>query len=426
MLDAQEIQDIRELMEFEAQRKSPPEGFPKFPDIPAGRYNDEEFFQLEKEHYWSKLWTFAGHMDEIPEIGSYKLWEMSGEPIVIVRGKDNKARAFFNTCRHRGASLVVEEYGQGAGGLTCGYHGWTYDYEGNLINLRDKRDFVDLDMSCRGLYSIKTEQYGKLIFVNFDEDAIPLSEYLGPFTKQWEEFAFGETRLVKRYVWDLACNWKIAMEANMEVYHVKSIHPVTVDGQLDYRGNVNVLFPRGHSRMVAPNRPEWMAAMPPKPDHIPEIETVGEIARTCVQSYHLEPNIVMPVSATLFPILQFWPDGRGNTKFEIWWIGADWGEGEAPPEWEEAIRAFDDVLVEDTHFGDWIQKSVDSSAFKGAPLCYQEARIYHAHQSMDKTIGANRVPEHLRIEPVLTEDWVYPKSEVERLRQYEATKAAAE
>jgi hypothetical protein len=45
---------------------------------------------------------------------------------------------------------------------------------------------------------------------------------------------------------------------------------------------------------------------------------------------------------------------------------------------------------------------------------------------MDKTIGANRVPEHLRIEPVLTEDWVYPKSEVERLRQYEATKAAAE
>lgn len=425
-MDAQEIADIREMMDFEAQRKGPPEGYPKFPDMPAGRYTDDEFYKLEKEEYWSKIWMLAGHMDELPEAGAYKLWEMSGQPLVIVRGKDDKARAFFNTCRHRGAPVVTEEYGTAPGGLACGYHGWTYDYEGNLVNLRDKRDFVDLDMSCRGLYPVKTEQFGKMIFVNFDEDAMPLREFLGPVADQWDEFAFDKTRLVDRYVWDLKCNWKIAMEANMEVYHVKSIHPETVDVSLDYRANVNTLYPHGHSRMVAPTREEALAAMPSRPDHIPEIESVGEIGRTCTQSYHVEPNLVSPMGPTLFPILQFWPVSIRETKYEIWWIGADWGEGDMPEEWKQQVAWFNLVITEDTQFGDWIQKSAESTAFKGVPLCYQESRIYHAHQSIDRTIGINKIPEHLRIDQVIGDEWVSPNDTTERLRQYEAMKSAAE
>ena len=81
-MDAVEIKEIRDLMDYEKARKSPPEGFPAFPDMPAGRYNSQEFYDLEKEHYWSKVWMMAAHMDEIPEVGDYKLWEMSGQPVV--------------------------------------------------------------------------------------------------------------------------------------------------------------------------------------------------------------------------------------------------------------------------------------------------------------------------------------------------------
>ena len=66
-MDAQEIQDIREQIDYETARKAPPKGYPKFPDIPAGRYTDPEFFELENREYWSKLWMFAAHMDELPE-----------------------------------------------------------------------------------------------------------------------------------------------------------------------------------------------------------------------------------------------------------------------------------------------------------------------------------------------------------------------
>ena len=94
------------------ERGQPPEAYKGLPDIPAGRYIDEEFFALERAHIWSKSWLLAGHADEVPEVGSYKLWESSGTPVLIVRGRDNQIRAFYNTCTHRGGPLVRQESGQ--------------------------------------------------------------------------------------------------------------------------------------------------------------------------------------------------------------------------------------------------------------------------------------------------------------------------
>ena len=48
-MSVQEIATLKTLMEYEASRKEPPKGFPSLPDIPAGRYIDPRFFELEKE-----------------------------------------------------------------------------------------------------------------------------------------------------------------------------------------------------------------------------------------------------------------------------------------------------------------------------------------------------------------------------------------
>ena len=61
------IKTLRRLMEFEASRSEPPRDFPQLPDIPAGRYVDTRFHDLEREHIWAKSWLLAAHLDEIPE-----------------------------------------------------------------------------------------------------------------------------------------------------------------------------------------------------------------------------------------------------------------------------------------------------------------------------------------------------------------------
>ena len=406
-MDQAEIDRLRLLMEYEAARKAPPAEFPTLPDIPAGRYTDPRFFELEKAHLWRKSWLFAGHLDEIPERGCYRLWENAGQPVVIVNAGDGRVNAFYNTCSHRGAPVVTDAGGKKIR-LTCRYHGWTYSLDGDLVSIRDPEDFRDLDFSCRGLNPIRCERFGKLIFVNFDNNAPSLLDWLGPVAAEWEEFRFDECRLAARHTFVLNCNWKIAMEANTEVYHVKSIHPSTVAPALDDRRNVNTLYPGGHGRMVAP-RPAGMNSAIPMPDGLPEIESVGEIGRTCTQSYGMFPNWVSPLSQRALPPLLFWPLSINQTLFEVFTIAPDWGDGPGPDFWTENNgEQLVQVLREDTEFGEWIQKSVESYGFRGVPLSYQEARIYHWNQWADRIIGVENIPEELRVDQVIGDNWLYP------------------
>lgn len=124
---------------------------------------------------------------------------------------------------------------------TCAYHGWNYTLDGELKAVRDPEDFSNLDLSKRGLTPVRCERFGNLIFVNFHSAAPRLRDWLGPIADEWEEFQFQNCGLAARHIFDLNCNWKIAMEANTEVYHVRSIHAKTVAPVLDDRRNVNIL-----------------------------------------------------------------------------------------------------------------------------------------------------------------------------------------
>ncbi|MED5315955.1 MAG: Rieske 2Fe-2S domain-containing protein, partial [Pseudomonadota bacterium] len=100
-MEQQEIQTLRALMEYEAARTEPPESFPHLPDIPAGRYTDPRFFELEQAEIFKKSWLFAAHLDEIPEPGCYMKWEQAGEPVVLVHTEQGEVKAFYNVCSHR-------------------------------------------------------------------------------------------------------------------------------------------------------------------------------------------------------------------------------------------------------------------------------------------------------------------------------------
>ncbi|MFK7916195.1 MAG: aromatic ring-hydroxylating dioxygenase subunit alpha [Pseudomonadales bacterium] len=407
-MEQPDIERIRALMEFEAGRSAPPEGFPDLPDIPGGRYTDQRFYELEKAHIWRKSWLLAAHVDELPEAGCFQLWENAGQPVLLVHANSGAINAFYNTCSHRGAPVVTDACGK-RDRLTCKYHGWSYSHDGELLAVRDPEDFRNLDMGSRSLQSIRCERFGNLIFVNFDPEAPTLLEWLGPIADEWREFQFDKVRLAARHIFDLNCNWKIAMEANTEVYHVRSIHPKTVAPILDDRRNVNTFYPQGHGRMIAPPPSSGAATRAERMPGAPEIETVSEIGRTCTQSYGIFPNWVSPLSHQMVPPLQFWPNGIDKCRLETWTMAPDWGDGPAPDLWTQNNgEQLSQVLLEDTEFGEWIQKSVESWGFRGVPLSYQEARIYHWNQTADQMIGIENVPPELRVAQVLGEEWMYP------------------
>ena len=395
-MDQATRQRIIDGMAYEAARDAPPPDFPRLPDIPGGRYVDPVFQALERQHLWQSAWLYAAHIDELPEKGSFKQWDRTGAPIFLVRGHDDVVRAFYNTCQHRGGPLVKAECGK-VRSLVCGYHGWAYDLTGDLINLRDRRDFVDLDTSKRSLNSVRCERFGNWLFVNEDPDAEPLVDYLGPVARHFDALGVDQLRLVESENFTVECNVKVLQDAFLEVYHLRSIHQQTVDRFLDHRGTTITLWDKGHSLMVTPNRREdWVD---PGTVGMPEIEGFPELVRVNNFSYNIYPNIVTPVASSGAPFILFWPLTDSTMQLDVHWFAPL--DGERHPLWETRIENFDRILEEDTQFAPQIQRSVESPGFRGMPLNYQERRIYHWHEELDRRIGADRLPEGLGVEPML-------------------------
>ncbi len=397
-MDEQTVQRFLNGMKYEAERTAPPEGFPPLPDIPGGRYVDPEFLALEEQHLWKRSWLYACHMDELPVPGSYVVWKKSGSPILIVRGKDDVVRAFYNTCLHRGAPVVADAGGT-ANGFVCKYHGWTYALDGALINLRDKRDFVGLDSSCRSLTPLRCERFYNWVFVNEDQTAQALDEHFAPFVEFFRQFQPETFRFVKHEVFDVRCNVKVLLDAFLETYHLKSIHQNTVDRFLDHRGTTIALYRNGHSLMVTPNRrPDWVD---PGTKGMRRIGTATDVAAKNNASFNFFPNLVVPVDPTGAPFLTFWPTSRTTMRVEVDWFAPDWGGGPLPDRWPMRIENFDRILDEDLQFAAAIQESVMSPGFRGMTLSYQERRIYHWHEELDRRIGAERIAPSLRVPQLL-------------------------
>src|SRR4029079_3680029 len=144
-------------------------------------------------------WLNVGRVEQLPRAGSYFTRELDAArtSVVIVRDTEGEVRAFHNMCRHRGNKLVWSDYpGEEVSGtcrqFTCKYHAWRYSLEGDLTVVQQEGEFFDLDKADYGLVSVRCEVWEGFIFINFDHDAIPLTEYLGDFAKGLEGYPFHE------------------------------------------------------------------------------------------------------------------------------------------------------------------------------------------------------------------------------------------
>jgi hypothetical protein len=106
-----------------------------------------------------------------------------------------------------------------------------------------------------------------------------------------------------------------------------------------------------------------------------------------------------------FPFITFWPLDRRTTRIE--WthyaaVGDDFDIDDPPPEWKARLARFDEIMDEDFANMAPMQRSIESPALRGVPLNYQERRIWHFHEQLDRMIGIDRIPVELRVTPLLS------------------------
>jgi len=198
---------------------------PKIPDthyVDNRIYWDEGIFAEEQEKIFKKVWKFVCHESELPEIFDYRTANVAGTPLVIARGKDRTVRAFVNSCSHRGPEIVRNLRGN-AKEFECLFHRWIYDASsGECIGMPrgDAFERVGLDRSCFGLRQVRCEEYLGLTFINLDDGAGPLREFIGNSLELEEEILGTKPLEVFDYYEQvLETNWKNWQETNMDLYH---------------------------------------------------------------------------------------------------------------------------------------------------------------------------------------------------------------
>ncbi len=240
-------QDSRPVPDIMRTERPMPAGPTK---VAAERYYSKTFHDLEVEKVWKKVWQMACHEEDIPNIGDYYVYEIANLSFLIVRSAENTFKAYYHACLHRGRMLKTKS-GRGAKEIRCSFHGWAWQLDGDLKEVPCHWDFPLVDEENYSLPEAKVGRWGGYIFINPDENAEPLSDYLGNLPEQFSTFPY-ERRYKSAHVAKiLRCNWKVAQEAFSEAYHVVATHPTILDSIGDANTQYDVFG--NYSRAMSPN-----------------------------------------------------------------------------------------------------------------------------------------------------------------------------
>ncbi|KAJ5166336.1 uncharacterized protein N7482_005117 [Penicillium canariense] len=145
----------------------------KEPEVPGGWWSGRDVFELERRALFSKSWLYLAHRTQFSKPGAYQSFDIAGFPIFLIRGKDDKIRAFHNVCRHRAYTITRKETGTSTV-LGCRYHGWSYDTTGRLVKAPQFDNIPEFDKSENSLFEIHayTSNHG-WVFVNLDAGEPP-------------------------------------------------------------------------------------------------------------------------------------------------------------------------------------------------------------------------------------------------------------
>ena len=379
----------------------------KYADVGKGPVSTEpcvstEHFERERELIFRRHWINVGRVQDIPEPADYfvRELEMCRTSILVVRGKDKVVRAFHNVCSHRGNTLVWEERGKCPGRFGCGFHSWAYNTEGELAWVPDEENFFDLDKSKHGLTPVHCDIWEGFIFIHLaPEPAETLREFLGGVATQLDGAGFEKMRRLRTYKVEENANYKTALDAQNELYHLPFQHRFTIGDSFLLKDNKycrfsNVNLYNYHS--------VWSCEF--NPGHV-ELPTEGLLHRldsalndvrmngriSDFDWYLIFPNMAIllfaGVSGDWFVTYNFWPLAVDRCIWEMRYHfppAENVGQRLAQ-EW--TVGRLRDTLMEDAFMHEKIQKGLMARARPDMVMQDEEITIRHFHEVLEREMA---------------------------------------
>lgn len=407
--------------------------------VPVSRYTSTDFLAAEIEHLWKRVWQMACRSDEVPDPGSYLEYQIADQSYLVVRQRDGTVKAFHNVCRHRGNTIRTDTGCTDE--LRCRYHLWCWDLDGSLKDVPDRHLFEIVQDEEYGLGEVPCAEWGGFVMLNPDSGAVSLEEFLGPVAEQLAPYRFDEMAQLTYVETSLSCNWKVAVEAFLEVYHVQGIHPQLLPMLDDVNTAFEVMLP--HSRMIVPFGVPSMrvddvapgevlrafiaesgntATLDPEERDEPQVSidgTIEDVRRHLIERtrargeaaghgyegltdsqmiddwhYLIFPGLVFNTHAGGFLLFRVRPDWTtpDRCQFDIYRFGLPDGDAPVAPAAKvsvpEGVASFGRVLDQDFSNLPGVQRGLHSDGLDFVTLSAQEVRIVALHAAIDGYLAA--------------------------------------
>jgi len=373
------VKGVREILEALAEIRDLDESQAR--SLPSGFYSSEAYLELEKEEIFRKEWVCVGRTDEVKRSGDYYTTQLLDEPLIVVRGQDDKVRVLSNVCRHR-SSVILEGKGN-AKNFVCPYHAWTYAINGQLLRAPYMDQVTGFDVKGCKLPEIFTEIWYGFIYVNLDGKAKPLAprlKHLEPYleNRHIEDMV---VQTVQEDVWPT--NWKCLAENFMEGYHLSTVHYKTLHDLTPTRLCEKIQSGEGYSGYKSYYDPK----MPQRKPYHPDL-TADE--KRFSMYFWVFPSQAVGITSNGLASLCLQPRGVGEVANRC--ILSSYVPDPAnPPEFE--IEGFDKVMDEDRAQLERVRRGLKSRYF--VPNCLGpvdlEGTVWDMYQYMARKLTPRNV-----------------------------------
>jgi choline monooxygenase len=345
--------------------------------IPAAWYVDPRIAELERMSVFSKTWQLVARTDQVKTPGQYVSTIVAGEPVVVVRGNDGTLRAFYNVCRHHAAAVVTQPCGQ-ASLLHCPYHGWNYGLDGSLKGMPEFEGVENFDRAQNGLVPIRVETWECFVFINLDNHAVSLAEFLGGLVKRMAPLGISKLHYFDRRTYNIHCNWKVFVDNYLDGgYHVPHLHK-GLSSVLDYKQYTIENEDRyclQSSPMVASDE-DAAAGTTRKGDRAWYFWQHPNLMINCYEGY-MDTNLVIPVDVDHCHVI-----------FDFYFGDI----GEARREYnEQSVNVGNRVQEEDLGICEDVQRGLKSRAYRAGRLSVRREageQLFHRLLAADLKRGA--------------------------------------
>jgi carnitine monooxygenase subunit len=358
--------------------------------LPAWIYHDRDFFELEKRTIFRTGWQLVCHGSDIPKPGDYHTFDLLGESIVSLRGRDGEIRSFHNVCRHRASRLLDGQKGHCGGRITCPYHAWTYSLDGRLIGVPHRETFRDLKPDLLGLVPLEQEIFMGFIFVRLEPGLPSVAQMLAPYAEDLAAYRMeelvpqGRVTLRPRNV-----NWKNVADNYSDGMHIDVAHP-----------GLNRLFGRTYGIEAQPWVDKMWGQLQDAPRSnwserlyqrlLPPIEHLPPERQRLWTYFKLWPNVALDIYPDQIDFMQFIPVSPTETIIrEIAYVHPDTRREMRAARYLN-WRINRQVNKEDTALIARVQAGMNSSSYSVGPLSETEVCLRSFTRRMHEMIPESR------------------------------------